>query len=348
MSDISKIDRNFAVETSLNIPGIRFYDVKEAPFSIYGVFYENGMFRRLPETVASSVSEGVHTLHDRTAGGRVKFVTNSSYVAIKAQMPAIGKMGHFALSGSGGFDLYVGKKEQYRGSFMPLYAMQSGYESVIRFENRKKREITINFPLYSSVSELYIGLEEGASLQSAAGYAQQKPLVFYGSSITQGGCASRPGNAYTAMVARALQMDHINLGFSGNAKGEDAMAHYIKDLPMAAFIYDYDHNAPDTEHLAKTHRRMFQIIRDANPELPIVVLSRPKYKLTDEEKQRQEIIKKTYDDAIAAGDRNVYFIAGNKLMQYAKGDGTVDGCHPNDLGFYSMARVLTRHLKAIL
>ena len=347
MKDISQIDRNFAVETSLNIPNIRFYNIQEQPFSVYGIFYENGRFRRMPEEVSKTVSDGVHNLHSFTAGGRVKFVTDSSYVAIKAEMPTISKMGHFALSGSGGFDLYTGKKEQYYKTFPPLYAMQTGYESVIRFENRQKREITINFPLYSAVSDLYIGLEKDAAVEPTAGYENKKPIVFYGSSITQGGCASRPGNAYTSIVARTLGMDHINLGFSGNAKGEQAMAEYIASLDMSLFVYDYDHNAPDVEHMAATHQKMFQTVRAAHPELPIVMLSRPVYKPNSEEKQRLEIIKKTYTDALAAGDRNVYFIDGKTLMQYAKNDGTVDGCHPNDLGFYSMAKVLLRQLKPL-
>ena len=348
MSNLEKIDRNFAVETSLKIEGIRFYDVKQAPFTTYGLIYEDGQYQRMPAAVAETVSDRVYAIHYHTSGGRVKFVTNSSYIAIKAEMPSITRMSHFALAGSAGFDLYVGKREQYFSTFMPPCNMQSGYENVIHFPDRKKREITINFPLYSPVSALYIGLEDTATVTKTAGYAQDKPLVFYGSSITQGGCASRPGNAYSARVARALQMDYINLGFSGNAKGEQEMADYIAGLNMAAFIYDYDYNAPDVAHLEQTHQRMFQTVRRANPTLPILILSRPKYYPTEEEKQRLAIIRKTYTDAIAGGDQNVYFIDGKTLMKYAKNDGTVDGVHPTDLGFDSMAKVLTQKLKTIL
>jgi hypothetical protein len=133
--------------------------------------------------------------------------------------------------------------------------MQDGYESVIRFETRRKREITINFPLYSSVSALYIGLEENAVVEPSAGYKNKKPMVFYGSSITQGACASRPGNSYANIVSRTLGIDHINLGFSGNAKGEQTMADYIASLDMSVFVYDYDYNAPDPEHLQNTHQK---------------------------------------------------------------------------------------------
>jgi hypothetical protein len=93
---------------------------------------------------------------------------------------------------------------------------------------------------------------------------------------------------------------------------------------------------------------MFQTVRSAHPELPILILSRPKYRPNAEEKQRLQIIKKTYMDAVAAGDQNVYFIDGKTLMKYAKDNGTLEGCHPNDLGFYSMARVILQKLKPLL
>lgn len=106
MSDISKIDKNFEVKTNIDNSDIKFYDINEEPFNIYGVTLENGKYRRMPEKVAQSVSEGVSYLHSDTSGGRVRFVTDSSYVAISVEMPGAGMRPHFALTGSAGFDLY--------------------------------------------------------------------------------------------------------------------------------------------------------------------------------------------------------------------------------------------------
>lgn len=114
------------------------------------------------------------------------------------------------------------------------------------------------------------------------------------------------------------------------------------------FVYGYDHNAPTPEHLKNIHQKMFLAIRKKNHALPILILLRPKYKLTEEEKQRLEIIRKTFDDAKVSNDKNVYFICGTELMEYAGNDGTVDGCRPNDLGFYSMAKALITVLKSVL
>lgn len=109
---------------------------------------------------------------------------------------------------------------------------------------------------------------------------------------------------------------------------------------MSMFVYDYDYNAPTVEHLVATHEKMFKTIRTKNPNLPIIMLSRPKIYLSDEEKERRETVERTYLNAVEAGDKNVYYISGAELMKYTYNDGSVDSIHPNDLGFWSMANVL--------
>lgn len=342
---IADIDKNFQIKKNIGKDDAEFFDVKEGPFKIYGIFFEKGKFRRLPESVAKSVNVGVRALHANTAGGRVRFVTDSPYVAISVKMPMVGKMPHFALTGSAGFDLYV--NDRYFKTFVPPFKIEEDYESVIDFPTSENREITINFPLYSDVSELYIGVKKGSFLAEPKPYKYEKPIVFYGSSITQGGCASRPGMAYESIVSRRLDADYLNLGFSGSAKAEDEIAEYIKNLDMSVFVYDYDHNAPTTEHLKETHEKMFKTIRESNPDLPVVMMSRPKYSLTEEEKERFSIIEETFLNALSNGDKNVYLIDGKTLMSLAGDEGTVDSCHPNDLGFASMAKAVGDVLEKI-
>ena len=350
---IDAIEKMFQLERSATeiVCGNRhkkLYNIQEEPFSVYGVFYENGKYRRMPEQIARTVSRGVYELHAHTAGGRIKFTTDSQFITIKAVVSGIEKLSHFTLNAIAGFDLHVGKEEEYFDSFVPPFDLTGSYESIIHFDCAAEREITIHFPLYCCVEDLYIGLEEKATLKKSVGYKNSKPIVYYGSSITQGGCATRPGNAYENIVSRALNIDHINLGFSGHAKGEDKIAQYISSLDMSVFVYDYDHNAPSVKFLEETHQKMFQLIRKNNPDLPIILMSRPKYRLNKEDIQRLEVIKKTYNDAIAAGDKNVFLIDGPTLMQYAKNDGMVDIDHPNDLGFHSMAKVLVAQLQSLI
>ena len=338
MSDFGKVDKNFVVETKIEKEGIKFYNCLDERFDIYGVYYEDGKFRRMPEKVAETVSEGVCRLHAHTAGGRIRFKTNSPYVAISVVLNKLDKWDHFAMTGFAGFDLY--SNNDYVRTFRPPSTTVDRYESVLDLPNEGLQEITINMPLYSEVHELYIGLDENAVIEKAEAYVNEKPVVYYGSSITQGGCASRPGRSYQSIINSRFNCDHINLGFSGSAKGEDTMIDYIKNLEMSVFVYDYDFNAPSVEHLEDTHEKMFKAIREAHPDMPIIIMTAPKFIREEKIEARMRVIKKTYDNAVANGDKNVYFILGSDLMVLCGNEGTVDGTHPTDYGFASMAKVL--------
>lgn len=158
--DISEIDHNLKLNTSLNEEDIIFYNVKNSPFDLYGLIYDNNnsRFRRMNSAVANSIDpNGIGYLNYCTAGGRVRFTTSSRYIAIKADMPGMCHMSHMALSGSAGFDLYIDTeiKSTYSKTFMPpTENNENGYESIVYFEDEKERHITINFPLYSCVNEL--------------------------------------------------------------------------------------------------------------------------------------------------------------------------------------------------
>ena len=150
------------------------------------------------------------------------------------------------------------------------------------------------------------------------------------------------------MISRALSTDYINLGFSGSAGAETAIAEYIASLDISIFVYDYDHNAPDTAFLEATHKNMFDIIRKKHPTLPIIMISRPISSDTQDMKNRFDIIKNTYDTAIKDGDKNVYLIDGPTLMALCGEEGTVDRTHPTDFGFYLMANRIAAELEPLL
>jgi lysophospholipase L1-like esterase len=147
------------------------------------------------------------------------------------------------------------------------------------------------------------------------------------------------------MLCRAVDAEQINMGFSGSARGEDAIAAYVRDLSMSLFVYDYDYNAPTVEHLANTHERMFRTIREAQPELPVIMMSRAHHILSETDALRRTVVETTYKNALAAGDKNVYFLDGAALTALCKNEGTVDGVHPTDFGFVSMASALEKLIR---
>ena len=333
--EIEKIDKNFLAKR--NIPEIaRICDVKNAPFEINGVFFADGHFVRMPEEDAKKVNEGVYGLYACTAGGRVRFSTDSEFIALIADLNSVFPMGHAPYVLSAGFDIYR-DNEYFRTVQPPLDFSLGMYTSLLETDG-KMHSYTVVMPCYGGVRSLSVGIGEGARLKSPEPFRDSAPVIYYGSSITQGGCASRPGLAYQELIARRLGKDYINLGFSGSARGEEYMAHYIngviKETGADVFCYDYDHNAPVYEHLLNTHEPFFKIIRAENPDLPVIMVSKPN-PIGEADKKRRDVIKATYENALASGDKNVYFIDGADLN--VTGDATVDGCHPNDLGFYRMA-----------
>jgi hypothetical protein len=256
------------------------------------------------------------------------------------------------LSGSAGFDLYCYERRQcrYTGTFMPSLEKMRGYESLIYTGQEGMREYLINFPLYSDVTNLYIGLHRQYRVEEGAPYANDKPVVFYGSSITQGGCASRPGTCYQNFLSRQFDMDYINLGFSGNGMAEPAIADYMAGLVMRAFVCDYDHNAPDADYLQNTHKSLYETIRRRQPDLPYIIISKPDFdRNPGDSRKRREIIYATYRDAVESGDSQVYYTDGEWLFGANERDAcTVDGVHPNDLGFYRMAEAIGSILRRVL
>ncbi len=347
--DIAKLDRNFAVQTEIDRTGLHFYDVEEAPFRVYGTKMVDGRYRRLPEAVAAATNNGVREMHTHTAGARVRFVTDSPRIAIRAVIDDFLLQPRTSVCGSASLDLYL--DGEYCNTFIPPHNpldVKNGFESVIETHLTGKAEVVIHFPLFANVTRLFVGLEEGSALEPAAAYTVTKPVVCYGSSITHGACASRPGNCYENILARTLDCDFLNLGFSGSACGEDVIAEHIATLDMSAFVLDYDHNAPTPASLGRHHERVFKIIRAAQPTLPILMLSRPQPRPSAEERERLAVVRATYENALAAGDKNVYFIPGAELMWEMKNEGLVDNVHPNDAGFVNMARVIAPVLRKML
>ena len=340
---LSDIDKNFAVKTDFDREGLTFVDARE--LWLFGVFFDEGKYRRMPREAAESVSEGVGILHSNTAGGRVRFKTDSPYIAISVRSDLLSRMPHFSLTGTAGLDLY--SEGRYLKTFIPPYEATDGFEGVYDTGSAELREYTLNMPLYSNVTELYVGIKEGSRIEPPDPYATELPVVFYGSSVTQGGCASRPGCSYESILCNRLCCDHINLGFSGSAHGEIQMAEYIAGLPMSAFVMDYDYNAPTALHLKKTHKPFFDIVRAKNPDLPIILMTRPLFYVSDAD-ERRDIVLETYHTALGEGDKNVYFIDGRELIGEVAEYGLVDGCHPNDAGFLCMARAIEPTLRKAL
>ena len=329
------------------------WSFRQSPFHVFGVpfFEETGALERLPQSLAKQMeSEWMLSLARRCPGARLCFRTDSKELTFRIKLesitPDIGMSIYSCQSGN----VFIGPRQtaRYAGLVKP-----SGYESTLCEGTFKKsgemEDIMLFLPRNEHVEDIEILLEDGARVEAPTPYIHEKPIVFYGSSITEGGCCSKPANCYNAFISRWLDADYYNLGFSGSARGEIAMADYINTIDMSVFVFDYDHNAPTVEHLQRTHEPFFRRIRERHPLLPVVMLSRPGFDFDPDAAQRRSVVRTTYEHALAAGDKNVYFIDGQTLFGDDDRAACTNDCtHPNDLGMYRMAKVIAPVIEGVL
>lgn len=330
------------------------YSIFDSPVRVYGVplFEKNRLLERFPEELRKSLcEEGSQLWHitTRTVGARAAFRTDSEKIRIEMKVKTLEHdvgMSRFSCSSAAVYTGY-GDALTFRGLAVPGFDDMLGD---IEFVNKDGlTDVMIFFPRNEIVEDIKIFLDDGAEILPPTPYKYEKPVIFFGSSITEGGHASLITNPYTALLSRWLSFDYYNFGLSGNCRGQLEIADFICSLEPSVFVYDYDHNAPSAKHLEETHEPFFKRIREKLPDLPVVMMSAPNYEHMPEADKRREIIRKTYENARSSGDENVYFVDGKDFFgdeerQFC----TTDTTHPNDYGFHKMARVIEPVLKDIL
>ena len=207
-------------------------------------------------------------------------------------------------------------------------------------------DVLILLPRNETVKDIVITTEDGAEVEPPTPY-DGKPVIFYGSSITEGGCAAMM-NSYNSIVSNRLNIDYYNFGFSGNCRGDLILADFFAGIDTSLFVYDYDHNADSEEMLAATHEQFYKRYRELRPDVPVLFMSMPRERYEQFNITRRAIIRKTYENALAAGEP-VFFLDGETF--FGERDRylcTIDGTHPNALGFYRMAEVVGNKIAEIL
>jgi len=343
-----------AAEATETTPTRQIIPFPDPRLSVCGLpwFQEDSpVLRRLPARVKDRVRPAVWDLAQSPSGGRIRFRTDSATIGLVAENPAFSNMHHMASVGENGFDLYVGT--QYIASAWPDQAGK------IRAEwgtggSRQMQDITIYLPLYKPVTIREIWLDAGARLEPATPFAQAKPVVYYGSSITQGGCASNPGGSCQAILGRRLNADFVNLGFSGNGLGEPELAEIIAGTDAACVVLDFWAN-PSAEQYAAALPGFVETIRKQQPQVPILVVGPfyfPAEATSASVAKGQAAKRQTAQDLVRQrtenGDRRILYVDGLKMLSPDQAEGLVDGVHCNSLGFYFNAQGLEPFLRQAL
>lgn len=331
------------------------FHFSQAPFKVYGapLFYKTGKMWRLPDELTEHLPKEFidWNLAHRCPGARLCFRTDSPVVSIRILFRSISVDIGMSLYAAQSGNVFVGERQKavYKGLVMPREGYNKPEATGTFYKSSEMEEVTVYLPRNEEVTDVFIQLEDGATVETPTPYTYATPILFYGSSITEGGCCSMPATAYNALVCRWLDADYINMGFSGSAKGEIIMADYLNSLEKSVFVMDYDHNAPNAAHLRETHAPFFRRIRQHSPHLPVIFMTKPNFDYDQDSKERRQIIFDTYQAALDSGDNNVYFLDGETFFGEEDRFACTNDClHPNDLGMYRMAKKLYPVLEKIL
>lgn len=339
-----------------------FIPLSDERFTILGLpFYkENNNFERnynkYKEEIAL-VNSNINHLATHTAGAMVTFKTNAQKLILKAVLSKPACLWHMAPTCECGFDLYINLDNNLRFYNVTRCEQKNTTIETTLFENftDEEKEIVIYFPLYSGVEELEIMINEEANIKKYSRFSEKKWL-FYGTSITQGGCASRPGMCYTNILSRHYNKEIINLGYSGNGLGENIIAKMINEINNLECVFiDYDANAGALGTIENTLENFIVTLKEKNPLLKVIVISRVKQisQLTDRvvkaKYDKYRIFEKECIEKLSKNYSNLYYINGEDLLDEEFYDEcTVDNVHFTDLGFYTFSKNIIPKIDVIL
>ena len=363
--NIQSLDDNMAANKIQMADKIKWLQPYEAPLRLSGFQYftEDRVYRRLPlrtKPMFEKINDNLNMLCENTSGGQIAFKTNSTRIFLRVELQMPHHMVNMPATGQSGFDCYLGQKGERLKFFgvTKFDIKESNYECelVSGLDGNRIRDVLLNFPLYDGVKDVQIGVDEDAVLEVPAPFSSPGKMVFYGTSITQGGCASRPGMAYTNILSRWFNRECVNLGFSANGLGEYEMADIIAEIRNPGIIVlDYEANSDMNGRLEASLEGFIGIIREKHLFTPILLLSRIPYladyrdsKLLERRNELREFQRNTVIKFIENGDKNIYFHNGNELYDAYFDEYTVDFIHPSDLGFWKMAEGLYPVIEKIL
>ena len=354
-----------ATATSEFGEGMLWYDATALPIDGKGWTDVAVYYDRLPARAEGVVRPPVWGLSRDSAGMAIRFLTNSPAISARWVLRDENlAMPHMPATGVSGLDLYVKLADRWvwLANGRPSQAtMQASLATGIP---EGMHEYLLYLPLYNGVSSVHIGVNPDAVLAAPPERPEttRRPVLFWGTSITQGGCASRPGMAYPAIVGRMMDRPTINLGFSGNGQMEPEMAAFIAEIDAEVFVAGPRRRddgvcaragAAGPEEIAARTEPVVRTLRDAHPDTPIVLMENIIYQkgyflpaARESYEAKNAELKAAYERLVAAGVTNLHYIPCDTLLG-DDAEATVDGTHATDLGFLRMAQAITPVLNSL-
>lgn len=329
-------------------------------FPLYGSAVKNDSltFTRLPDSLKTKIRKELYDLGTNTAGLFIRFSSDAKKMKVKWNSTYNLEMNHMAPSGIRGFDVYTLMDDghwEFVSPARPVVNKKSCTATV--FSNMKPgmREYMMFFPLYDGADSLYIGVDSAAVIEMPKVDLpkREKPVVIYGTSITQGACASRPGMCHTNMLVRDLNREVYNLGFSGNGRFDLEVAEVMVSIDAGLYVIDCLANNK-VDEIKKKVGPFFQYLRAHRPEVPILFVESPMFPGymfdMDEEntlKEKNAALREYYEKLKKQDVKNIYYFEAKDILTEDR-QGTVDGYHFTDLGFYRYEKNILPVIEALI
>lgn len=330
---------------------MHFYNAKN--FTMIGKGNSTSQYyHRVDTSIYSELPPGTKKLLTNSSGLMIAFKTNSQKIKCKWSLSGYKEWNNMTPIVVSGLDLYCKREGKwvYAGVGRPS-GINSEYTLVENMDSEEK-EFLLYLPLYNTLEDLEIGITEDATIQSIPN-PFSKRIVIYGSSITQGASASRPGLSYTSRMGRSMNVEFINLGLSGRGLMEKEAAHMVADIEADMYVLDCASN-PSPEIITERTNYLVKHIRSRHPNTPIVMIERTisnsgNLNLTVKETVRNKNINfaKEYRRLIDEGVESLYMVEGEDLLGHDY-EATTDGVHPNDIGFSRMIEIIEPALRSVI
>jgi hypothetical protein len=329
-----------------SVTNIQWTDIRALGVEGQGWQDTKATYDRLPARAEARVRAAVWGLSRASAGMHVRFITDGTSIHARWAVTSSNlALPHMAATGVSGLDLYVKTdKDQWRWLAVGKPDKQTNEAALVSNLPRGRREYLLYLPLYNGTRFVEVGVPEGASIAKAGpwGPGARKPILFYGTSILQGACASRPGMVHSAILGRRFQFPHINLGFSGNGKMEPELADLLAELDPSIYVLDCLPNM-NADEVTERVEPFVKKLRAAHPRTPIMLVEDRTYAdsfLVAGKRQRNDssraALTAACDRLRKSGVKDLHYLKGADLLG-DDGEATVDSSHPNDLGFVRQA-----------
>ena len=353
--EIAKWDPNMAQKNAVVTNGVKWIDGKFLPLEGRAFNDTEHYYDRLPSNVTANVNGGVRSMKHHTSGMLFRFRTDSKKLNFKwTPYNSNLAMDHMPSTGVSGIDVYRFDETAGVWRYAKTGRIWDAEKGFLSMDWTPGDACIVNLPLYNGVKSFELGVDPAAKVEHLGPRKSgvDKPVVFYGTSITHGGCCSRPGLGFVNLVGRDLDVSVVGLGFSGSGVMEFEMSEHLARIDASCYVLDClwnmcsDPKAQNPRSVERNYEKFIRNLRAKRPGVPIVMAEHCNV-YGNAKDEKDAFIKRLYGKLVAEGWTDLVYLP-NDEMYTGDYEGTVDGCHPNDLGMMSMSKAFGKAVRKAL